>query len=416
MRLLKLFFSLVLMVTFSFTNNNPTVKTTERRGSMNYFPYKNPNFSYLGRWKDDGGKYSGWGGSTIAFKFTGTSLKIEVDANNTPGQSIGGNVVIDGFPRNWTQQFYASTNGVQQITVATGLTDTTHTVFLRFWTTNYTAKRDGTDYIKFKGVILDDLALLLKWRFGPVKVGYFGDSWASAGQDTTKWIDWTKFEVNSISDPGFTSNDAVARYPYSVGTVPITDPAFDAVVLAYGVNDAYNYSVGAGITPTVFKNNAKFLIDKVKLANPNVKIFLVQQPDNSAGPVDTSIFGTVLQELANENTNCVFVSMKPIESQLTWGDLDHLNANGAQIYAEYLTQQMSPYFTFDEALIPNEKLEIELATNQFETIALYESQQPVEVVLNNEIRLIKLVDIDDPNASNIEINLDGVLGRFRKYS
>jgi len=294
------------------------------------------SLNWLGRWMENNGKYSGWGGSSLQFKFTGSSLSIEVDVHNSGGISV----MIDDYSDNWTHKLTPTHNGLNTITISSELENKEHTAFFRFWSTNYKNKRSGTDYIKVNNILIDDNAVINKWS-GDVKLGYFGDSWASADNDCLRFIGLDSVEIHSISDPGFTSSNGLNMYPYVAGTIPIKDISFDAVVIGYGINDANRRFLSSNY---IFKKNIIKLIDNIRANDPIVKIFLLQSPRNYSSKKDASKYGSVLEDISKKRRDCIYISSKDTENQLGWSvDGVHLDTKGKHIYGKWLGEQLSYY-------------------------------------------------------------------------
>lgn len=301
---------------------------------MKVIPRTDTTLNWLGRWIEDGGKYSGWGGSALQFKFTGTSLGLEVVVKGAGGIAV----MVDDYSDNWTHRIPLSRNGSNTITVATGLEDKEHTAFFRFWSNNYENKRNGIDYVKVISILIDDNAKISNWS-GDIKLGYFGDSWASADNDFLRFLGLDNVEIHSISDPGLNSSDGVKRFPFAVGIAPIKDLSFNGVVIGYGVNDALS-----NIFKFVFKRNILKIIDKIRVNDPNVQLFLLQSPRNHATKVDTSRYGDILNKILKKRSNCVYISSRDIEDQLTWKDSAHLDTNGKHIYGKWLGEKLNNYY------------------------------------------------------------------------
>lgn len=295
---------------------------------MKIISRENSALTWLGRWIDDNGKYSGWGGSALQFKFTGTSLGVEVDVYNSGGIAV----MIDDYRDNWTHRIMLPQNGLNIITIATELEDKEHTAFLRFWSTNFKNKRNGVDFLKVRNILIDKTAVINKWS-GDFKLGYFGDSWASADNDFLRFLGLDGVEIHSISDPGYSSSDGLKRYHYVVGNIPFKDPYFNCVIIGYGINDANNWLMNKFL----FGINILKLIDKIRVNDPCVKIFLLQSPKNNTTKVDTSMYGNVLYKITKKRSNCIYISSKDIEGQLTWKeDKVHLDTKGKHIFGNWL--------------------------------------------------------------------------------
>lgn len=295
-------------------------------------PRNDPSLNWLGRWVDKDGKFSGWGGSTLQFKFTGSYLGIELDVKNSGVISV----MLDDYTDDWTHTFQVNEDGLNTITVASNLEEKEHTAFFRFSSDNYKNKRLGLDWIKVKSILIDDDAKVIEWS-NDVKIAYFGDSWASAGNDFLRFLNLNNTEVHSISDPGYTSFHGLKNYKYVVGKEPISDISFDYVILGYGINDAYHRIYKLDL---MFKRNIKKLIANIKKTSPSCKIILLQSPRNFSAKVDTSRYGKVLEDLSKTREDCAYISTKEIEKELTWSDRAHLDINGKHIYGKWLGEKL----------------------------------------------------------------------------
>jgi hypothetical protein len=295
------------------------------------------SLNWLGRWaEDNGGKYSGWGGSTLKFKFSGTSLSLEIDVKGCGGIAA----MIDDYSDNWTKQIELTQEGVYKVEIVQHLDDKEHTAMLRFRMKNYKKRQEGTDYIKVKSILIDDNAIISRWNEN-ICIGYFGDSWAAAYHDCLRFLSLDNVDIYSVSESGYTAFHGLVRYPYVVGNTKFKDPIFNMIILGYGVNDSNHIVLKYNF---IYKRVILALIKKIRQNNPDVKIILLQSPRNYHSKKDYSKYGHTLQKISETHNNCDFISSGEIENKLTWSsDGAHLDTNGKHIYGEWLGMKIKNY-------------------------------------------------------------------------
>jgi hypothetical protein len=305
---------------------------------MRIVPKNDPLLTWLGRWADEDGKFSGWGGSSLQFKFTGTSLSLEINVN---GDGVISSI-IDDFSKDWTHTVSISKKGKSIVNITTNLENKEHIAFLRFASKNYKAKWDGHDYIKITNILIDDDAHLIKHE-GTIKIGYYGDSWAAAGNDITRFLGLKDADVHSISESGYTSYKCLKHFPYAVGKTKIKDEKFDVIVLGYGENDSSSKFLKHKL---IFRIVYRLLIYKIRKSNPKAHIFLVQSPRNFENENDFSMFGDIIENIARKHENFTFISSNPIEQKLTWQpDKGHLDIKGKHVYGKWIGSNIKRYLS-----------------------------------------------------------------------
>lgn len=374
---------------------------------MQIINYNNPALSYYGRWYDDGAsKYSGWYGSWIRFKFTGTSLKVKADFSNL--DSFISVIIDENYPATEGtagHRFYTTVTGIQTLTVATGLTDVEHTAIVRMY--GYPSAILGTNHAKFMGIEIDDGSTITAWnQQGTKRIAVMGDSYSCRSNQFSFFFDQSKYEIypfgiagQSMYDPSWGAN---VTYPYIVkSTIPQDDPLFDGIVIEYGTNDAYG-----GISTSNFKTSTTDLVQKIKADQPTAKIYLLQMLKNAVN--DFSIYGGVLQEVANEQgENVIYIPTSSIWDSITWeSDNIHPNIDGMRTLATHVQSYL------DTNATASWKIRLNTPTG-IEEIPVYPLNQIVDnnlrIFVNNEIQCVKMVDMTDQNASSLRIKtVDGI--------
>ncbi|MFH1197606.1 MAG: T9SS type A sorting domain-containing protein [bacterium] len=156
-------------------------------------PADHPYIQYFGRWDFSNvtSPAHSWPGVYIFARFEGTSIGIKLNDNFDYF-----NVFIDGEFRN---VFHGTTNGLTTYTLASGLTNTEHTILI--------TKRNETAWTEFSfnGFVLDDGKSLLPPPEKPVrKIEFIGDSFTSAsGNEWTEESAPTAVEQYTNTYEGF---------------------------------------------------------------------------------------------------------------------------------------------------------------------------------------------------------------------
>ena len=220
-----------------------------------------PRIQYVGRFDRTNPAAPGfdWSYSTIRAKFQGTSCSVKLDG---PGKYF--DIFIDGVK---TAPIISASGGLETFPVASGLSDTAHTLALRRRVEASTGKNI------FHGFVLDGGKTLVAPPPAPARriafigdsytCGYgveapFGDPFTAATENAgltyaaqmaahydadcmiTAWSG--RGMVRNYGDPNQTSPQAVPFfYPRTCGSVANDDYAFtwqpDVVVIALGIND-----------------------------------------------------------------------------------------------------------------------------------------------------------------------------------
>ncbi|MCX6993982.1 MAG: hypothetical protein NT011_12685 [Kiritimatiellaeota bacterium] len=305
-------------------------------------PFTDSNISKYGRYIDDAiGANLTWSGSWMRFKVSGTTnIRLNVQVNlssNAVGQLQS---YIDGAMQPDAFAIVPATNQDQTVTLVRGLTPGEHTVVVQVgeWLA-HSPLVSSNEYIKIKNIIIDDGGTLSAWpQTGTYHMLFLGDSWAGDGNSVTRFFNPDRWTVWTVGFGGFQAGTMNTYYPYKAAGVAHTDPPQDLCVIQYGVNDYFGK-----VATATFKSNVQSIMDKVVADHSGIKFFLVQVPANGTNYYDK--YGTVLSELAAENTNTYYISTTAIASNLTWNGAAHIAAASRDtIYTPYLDAQISSYW------------------------------------------------------------------------
>lgn len=260
------------------------------------------NFNYSGRinWQDPQAPAFAFPGTVVEFKFTGTSLKLELTEDNwNSGNYL--DVYLDNNPDPITIELKPNNGQPVVYDIAEGLDNQVHQVVL--------VKR--TDYVKgefnFHGIIIDG-ELLPAEPDSKRKIEVYGDSISSGAA--------VEYEVPGVQDPQG-SNDYLSNAYYSYASIlaresnaelslvtqsgaplmngfgywhdgtgaesfydklkPLKDaPVWDfsnytpdLVIIALGQNDSATIQIGRDMSAEVWKDHYKKLIANLRAKYPN---------------------------------------------------------------------------------------------------------------------------------------------------
>jgi acyl-CoA thioesterase-1 len=143
------------------------------------------------------------------------------------------------------------------------------------------------------------------------------------------------FEVVNASQAGGTTSGGLARLP------PHLKRPIDIFILELGINDAFR-----GLPIDQIRQNLQEIIDRVRLANPNVRIIItgMQLPDHAADDY-VGAFGSMYTTLAEKNHAAIVpyllkgVGGDPV---LNLPDRIHPNAAGQKVLAENVWSVLEP--------------------------------------------------------------------------
>ena len=316
-------------------------------------PATSNSLTYIGRWAelssvDTVAKVAITGGQRLRFSFTGTSLSMQfVVSSHQVKPQISWSV--DGGYYNRAAVITPS------ITLASGLTNTTHTfdcwVEATAWNNLRWTSHDG---IWITSITLDQAASINPWptnTYGKMLV--IGDSIAE-GQlvlNDGLGINAANESITSISSRdtfhailgdqlglevwthafggsgfGFTMQPGAIppthiNYPFKMSGIPKTDPKFDIILIEAINNDSDDITV-----------QYESLISLLKNDHPNAKILCL---GNLLGPADSSYVQT-----AASTTGCIYVS--PTAWSYSHGNQGHPDMAGHVSIANYLATIIAP--------------------------------------------------------------------------
>ena len=300
-------------------------------------PYNASALAYLGRWQDTGkGKWSGWGGTQLAFKVSGTrSFHIEVEVNDADvANAVYLRVGIDNSPQmpiGWTlSSELVKYNGTRLVVVA--LPDLLEHTIIIHTAGNYAGMFAGTSKVLIKQILVPQGGVLTAWTQGSKYIQTVGDSWMGSDCDWPRLMDRTKWKLFPIATGGFTAALMDTQYNYKSSGVSATDdPTMDAVIVSLGVND-----YAQGVSVPNFQTSLLALVDKIRAKQASAPIFLIQAPKNLGTGMDFGQYETAMQNVVAARANTAYISTRSLEASLTWEDNYHLDAAGKIILADYV--------------------------------------------------------------------------------
>ncbi len=352
----------------------------------NYIPADNFAFDYVGRFdfsNDKAPKFN-WPGVYIRFRFTGTSVAIELNGGNDNYF----NVFVDG------KLYVVSSQESTLISIVEGLKPGIHTFEI------YKRTEGNVGNVSFFGAYIDSNAQILPWYDLPNRnVMFIGNS-ITCGYGVEGKHKLERFSVETennyksfgpILARAFRADyhiiahsglGVVRQYndPKSVSTVPQMPKRFDLtldnnfkskwnhsnwipdlVVINLGTND---YSTDPGPNPRVFKKSYKKLISRIKKVYGNVFVLCV------IGPMIDKPCSNYVKQMVQEyrtekkDNNIAFYNLTKelLSEESDWGSDWHPSANGQQKIAIALAPVIADvmnwnYFGLDPTitLIPNYK-------------------------------------------------------------
>jgi acyl-CoA thioesterase-1 len=144
-----------------------------------------------------------------------------------------------------------------------------------------------------------------------------------------------QYEITNASQSGGTTDDGLRRLS------PHLKPRIDIFILELGINDAFQ-----GVSIEEIRSNVQEIIDRVRRANPNVRIIICgMQLPNYTEDDYVSSFGRMYSEIAAKNNAALVpyllagVGGNPALNQ---SDEIHPNAAGQKILAENVWRVLRP--------------------------------------------------------------------------
>jgi lysophospholipase L1-like esterase len=281
----------------------------------------------LGRWNAQGdGVWSGWGGSQLKFKVSGTnSLTVNASVTRPAGTVAYCECVIDNSPENSILKSFV--NG--QVTF--DIPDTNeHSIVIK--TNGY--RVDIFNQVS-KSVLLtlkiDDAGSILAQDCAPLLLQCVGDSWMAADNDWPRLIRPDMFDTHQVATGGMTCANSNSDYIYNANGILADDPQADAVIVSFGVND-----FNSGVSVTTFQSNLSSLITKIRTFQ-SCPIFLIQVPRNINTGDKFDQYGAAMRALVANDVYYMATSHLPV----TWqSDERHLDARGKTILSDHVASQL----------------------------------------------------------------------------
>ncbi len=320
-------------------NNSGVVASEIPESTTQKIPANHEHFNYSGRidWEDPQAPAFGFPGTVVEFKFTGTSLKLELSEDNwNRGNYL--DVYLDNDPNPITIELKPRNRQPMIYDIAEGLDNQVHNVVL--------VKR--TDYImgefNFHGIVIDG-QLLPPAPDSKRKIEVYGDS-ITAGAVV-------EYEVPGVQDPQG-RNDSMSNAYYSYASILARDydaelslvaqsgaslmngfgywhngtgaesfydksqPLIDAplwnfdnyipdlVIIALGQNDSGTIRIGRNVSAQNWKNHYKQLITNLRAKYPD-SYFIGMFPNMYHDRAwDNYIIEAIAEYRSENNDNRVF--------------------------------------------------------------------------------------------------------------
>jgi acyl-CoA thioesterase-1 len=147
--------------------------------------------------------------------------------------------------------------------------------------------------------------------------------------------DGLSYEILNASQTGGTTEEGLRRLPRHL------KPRIDIFILELGINDAFR-----GVPIEQIRDNLQEIIDRVKRANPNVRIIICgMQLPNYTSDAYVFAFGQIYADLAVKNNAALvpyLLEAVAADPTLNQPDRVHPNAAGQRILAENVWRVLRP--------------------------------------------------------------------------
>jgi hypothetical protein len=378
-------FVLIIQYTYSQTN----------------IPVNHPDINYIGRWdkSNDNEYHSYWGGAYVKIKFTGTSLKMNLNKNATLIVSIDGGEDVQ----------IAAKTGIVDIN-SEPLKEGTHVAII--------AAQKRNDEIVTSGFVLDEGANTLALPQSEI-IEYIGNSITSADMTSKDYLSAYAWHVGrmlpytehtQIAMPGITLVDGYSYYP-GWGAAPqrgmeiqyfcLKQPNLDfetkwdflnytpkIIVINLGTNDA-----ALNVPLDLFKSNYTEFIKKVRKEHALSEIFIMR-PFNKSYAIETE---ELVNELNNEGDSKIhfidtegWLTDEDFYKERYPSDKLHPSDDGHYKIAQNLAPILEPYLTAPVAVI------------ELSEITPFDS---TEVGQTSEAQVLKITNTGNRDLSISEIEL-----------
>ena len=147
--------------------------------------------------------------------------------------------------------------------------------------------------------------------------------------------DGLSYEILNASQTGGTTEEGLRRLPRHL------KPRIDIFILELGINDAFR-----GVPIEQIRDNLQEIIDRVKRANPNVRVIICgMQLPNYTSDDYVFAFGQIYADLAVKNNAALvpyLLEAVAADPTLNQPDRVHPNAAGQHILAENVWRVLEP--------------------------------------------------------------------------
>lgn len=323
--------------------------STTQLSATRKIPADHEHFNYSGRvdWKDPQAPAFGFPGKVVEFKFTGTSLKLELTEDNwNQGNYI--DVYLDDNPNPVTIELKPENKTPVVYNIAEGLDNQVHNVML--------VKR--TDYImgefKFNGIITDG-QLLPPDPDSPRTIEVYGDSITAGAvveyqgtgepdpQGRNEYLSNAYYsyasilgrdydaEVSLVAQSGVSLMQGFGYWHRGTGAEafydklqPLSDASLwnfdnytpDLVIIALGQNDSSSIRIGRNVSIKSWKTHYKQLIANLRTKYPNSYV-IGMFPNMYHDPAWDNYITEAIAEYRQENNDHRVFSL--IHEQVTPG-------------------------------------------------------------------------------------------------
>lgn len=297
--------------------------------------YSDSRIAKVGRWQDTGsGIWSGWSGSQLKFKVSGTtSITINASVSCSSGKLCLCECVIDNAPQDSLFQYFANNeNFSSSRSVSFSLPDAgEHDIIIK--TNGYNS--DIFNGLSRTTVTSIDVGAgtISSAPLGPKMLQCVGDSWMAADADWPRLLDPLLWNHYQIATGGLQASHMNSQYEYAANGIPASDPAADAAIVCFGVNDYH-----ASVSSSTFQSNLSSLVSKIK-GKQSCPIFLIQAPRNGGYTYDQ--YGTAMQAVSLSYSDVYYIETSSIWGLLTWNsDGKHLDASGKGVFASFINDRL----------------------------------------------------------------------------
>lgn len=358
-------------------------------------PSSDINIKYLGRFLNTADyKQAPWQSSQIKFKVRQTS-KIIITADIKDISTSSSCFLAVSVDDGGVGVYYLSTNaetytGERTATVTMPDSDE-HTIIIKTFS-GIQDQFSGASYIRFKNMQIDDTGELVPYAEPDRRLMCIGDSWMAMENDFPRFMH--DYSLYPVAFGGAKATDIEPMYPYILNGAYNTDVKVNAVIIMLGINDYWS-----GVQTAAFKTTMTSLVNKVKV-DQTAQVFLIQAPRNTGASKNYDKYGTVLSEISSAIEGVTYVPTSEIWSDLVWdSDECHLDSASKQLFSDYISFHLDNYFV--------NQCSFNYYFDGNKTSIGFNDTGSVKILLNGEQRCLDIVGLNDANASDICINING---------